>query len=607
LLFHVEDYCPDTLSGVEDRSERPLTLADRYQLIKIIGSGGSATVWQASDERLGRAVAVKVLLPGLSSDPTFQRRFEREARHFASLKSANVVKIFDAGSSPEGPFIVMELIHGESLRERLDRTDALTTVETVTVAKDILTALIQAHRNGLIHRDIKPSNILIDSEGTAKLTDFGISRSLAETTEITAAGMFTGTIAYSSPEQLIGESVGEASDLYSLGCVLYECLRGHPPFVADDISRLAFQQRFADPPPISDPMRTLSPGLVDCIMRVLQKAPAQRYESASAMLEAIDRSIPSQSSHRIVTPTAPNPSGPNRNPRLRPTRNEASAGVALHRLQIVVMVMVLLIAAGIIAWHPWVQTRDPSNLSSGASLQAGGSLVSPNDRYQLVMQSTGDLTLKLARSGEPIWATGSEGHPDAYATMQRDGNFAIYDRATSKASSQSRIPLYQTRTSGHTGADLRLLDDGNIVIRDSVSGRLLWQAGSGPASLGSTLISTQGLHPLQSIRSPNGAYELTNNGWSGQMRLSAVSSPNCPSWVEPAAGLPASVSALLPDGEFVMLAPLARQTWTSTTNGYLNAELVLGDDGTLRLVSTTGTVIWEAPATHSESPGCLKN
>ena len=241
--------------------------------------------------------------------------------------------------------------------------------------------------------------------------------------------------------------------------------------------------------------------------RVLQKEPSDRYKSASAMLEAIDTVDLSPKRDRTVTLAAPYLSGPDRHQSLGPTRHEGSAKVVGHRARIVMMAIALVIVsavvAGLVAWRPWVQCGNGSYLSSGASLRTGGSIVSPNDRYELVMQQTGDLTLKLARSGEPLWATGSEGHPGAHATMGRDGNFAIYG-ATGKASG---VP-YQTSTSGHAGAGLRLLDDGNLVIRDPRSGRLLWQAGSGPASLGSTLISTQGLHPLQSMRSPNGSFEI---------------------------------------------------------------------------------------------------
>jgi len=565
-------------------------------------------VWHAHDTRLERAVAVKILLAGLSSDPAFQRRFEREARHIASLKSANVVGIYDVGASPEGPFIVMELVTGESLRELLDHEGSLAPDQVLSLATQILAALRLAHREGLVHRDIKPSNILITSEGVAKLTDFGISRSLAQTTEITAAGMFTGTIAYSAPEQLAGEAVSAASDLYSLGCVLYECLSGHPPFESGDTNRLAFQQRFADPPPISGRVDGLSPDLADCIMRALEKEPSHRCHDAATMLAEIRAASPNPRSDQTVRIPLARLSENEARGAPRPERQRVGPRKRFRRSRIAVVAVTLVALAVLISllvvWRPWMHTSGLSTLGSGAILEPGDSLASQSGSYKLVMQSEGSLTLELAPSGEPIWATGSEGHPGAYAVMQRDGNLEVFPKGEDPSREQTAA-LYTTGTSGHTGATLHVLDDGNLVLEDANSGRWLWESGSGPGSLGSRLIATQGLHPLQSLQSPNGAFELTNDGWTGQLRLFAVGSPNCFIWAEPVAGSPASVSALLPDGEFVMLAPLAHQTWTSGTSGNPGSQLVLQNNGTLVLTSPSGAVVWQAPTT-SKPPRCLE-
>jgi serine/threonine protein kinase len=552
-------------------------------------------------------VALKILLSGLSSDPTFQRRIEREARHIASLKSANVVGIYDVGSSQDGPFIVMELVTGPSLRELLDQSGSLAPEQASSVAKEVLSALKLAHRDGLVHRDIKPSNILMTSEGVAKLTDFGISRSVTQTTEITAAGLFTGTITYSAPEQLAGDDVGDSSDLYSLGCVLYECLSGHPPFESDDVNRLAFQQRFADPPPISDLVDGLSPDLADCVMRALEKEPGSRQQSASAMLAEIKAASldpPSESTVQLAFPKATKTD--RRTTFWRERRRIGSAkGRRNTRIWLAaVSLVVVASAAAVVVWRPWAQRIGSSTLSSGADLKPNSTLSSPNGRYRLVMQPTGSLTLQLAGTGEPIWATGSGGHPGAYAVMTRDGNLEVYPGVGTPVPGRQRSALYQTSTSGHDGATLHVLDDGNVVVEDPNSGRWLWQSGSGPASLGPKLITTQGLHPLQYMRSPNGAFELSNDGWTGQLRLIAVRSPNCAMWVEPASGLPASVSALLPDGELVMLAPLAHQTWSSGTSGNPNVQLDLGNDGALTLTSPTGAVVWQAPTAVSQTAGC---
>jgi hypothetical protein len=511
------------------------------------------------------------------------------------------------GSSQDGPFIVMELVTGPSLRELLDQSGSLAPEKVLSVAKDVLSALMLAHRDGLVHRDIKPSNILMTSEGVAKLTDFGISRSLTQTTEITGAGLFTGTIAYSAPEQLAGDDVGDSSDLYSLGCVLYECLSGHPPFESDDVNRLAFQQRFADPPPISDRVNGLSSDLAGCVMRALEKEPGSRQQSASAMLAEIKAASldpPSESTVQLALPKSTRPDGRTTSwrelQRIRSAKGRRNTRIVLAAISLAVTAL----AATVVIWRPWSQRIGSSTLSSGAVLKPNSTLSSPNGGYRLVMQPSGSLTLQLARTGEPIWATNSGGHPGAYAVMQHDGNLEVHLGVGTPVPGRQRSALYQTSTSGHNGATLHVLDDGNLVVQDRSSGRWLWQSGSGPASLGPKLITTQGLHPLQYMRSPNGAFELTNDGWTGQLRLIAVKSPQCSMWVEPAAGLSASVSALLPDGNFVMLAPLAHQTWSSGTSGNPNVQLVLGNDGALTLTSTTGAVVWQAATAVSHTAGC---
>ena len=555
-------------------------------------------------------MAVKVLLPALGSDPTFHRRMEREARHIASLKSPNVVGIYDAGVSPQGPFIVMELVEGRSLRRLIDESGPLTSEQVLSIAADVLSALKLAHRENLIHRDIKPANILMTTEGTAKLTDFGISRSFGETTEITATGLFTGTIAYSAPEQLAGEEINEASDLYSLGCVLYECLCGRPPFESDDATRLSFQQRFADPPPIDARSRNASPKLVDAVMRALEKDPADRYESASAMIDDLGSTATDTNTHKTVSDNSLKFDP--RDQRTIQLLDTPRPGAKVHRNRRILLALVsaIVLAAAVVAilWNSKSHSVNRSSLTSGAILKPLEGLASQNGRFRLTMQQTGALVLQVASTGEPIWSTGSGGHADAYAVMQSDGNLVVYPKNTVRfVGGPPPSALYQTSTYGHDGATLHLLDTGNMVIEDSVSGRWLWQSGSGSADLGPRLIATQGLHPLQYMRSPDGAFELSNDGWTGQMRLFAVRSPKCFRWIEPSIGLPASVSALMPDGEFVMLAPVSHQTWTSMTMGNPNSQLVLGNNGLLTLTSPAGGVIWREPAPSSSSPPACRD
>jgi len=278
-------------------------LVERYELRARIGSGGMATVWRAFDRRLGREVAVKVLSESLAADKRFRHRFEREAHHIASLAHPNIVVVHDFGVDGDQSFIVMELVNGKTLRQLLAESSPLPPPLVADLGADILAGLGHAHEAGILHRDIKPSNILVTEAGVPKLADFGIAKGTDETVDLTDSGALLGTISYASPEQLSGDSLGPSSDLYSLGCVLYECLASRPPFVADSLAELIALQQFARP----EPLQGISPKspveLRVAIMRALEKAPKKRYDTASEMRDAIARSgtrtsssLPSQGS-----------------------------------------------------------------------------------------------------------------------------------------------------------------------------------------------------------------------------------------------------------------------------------------------------------------------
>ena len=206
-------------------------LADRYDLGRRLGQGGMAEVYDALDRVLDRPVAVKVLRSGLADQA--QERFLREARAAASLAHPNIVAVYDTGRQGEMAYLVMERVDGPDLA-RVLRDGPVPLRQATRVAEDVLGALAAAHARGIVHRDVKPGNILLARDGTAKLTDFGIAkRSLADT-QLTATGQVFGTPSYLSPEQARGQQAGPASDLYAVGCVLYELIAGHPPFVADE-------------------------------------------------------------------------------------------------------------------------------------------------------------------------------------------------------------------------------------------------------------------------------------------------------------------------------------------------------------------------------------
>jgi serine/threonine protein kinase len=261
-------------------------LAQRYEMRRQIGAGGMGTVWEAWDVRLDRPVAVKLPDRALSAEPTFVARFEREARHAAHLNHPNIVTIFDLGSDGDHSYLVMELVAGESLAELLRREQRIDEARTIDICQSVLSGLAEAHTHHIIHRDIKPSNTLISRAGLVKIADFGIARSLGESTVWSETGA-VGTVGYLSPEQCTGGAATERSDIYAVGCLAYQCLSGHPPFSGETAVSIMYQHRHVEPAPLGERRPQLSPGLVAAIDTALRKSPDRRFATANEMKAAL--------------------------------------------------------------------------------------------------------------------------------------------------------------------------------------------------------------------------------------------------------------------------------------------------------------------------------
>ena len=233
-------------------------LGGRYRLVELLGSGGMATIYRATDTGLGRDVALKLLRPEYLRDPDFSSRFRQEAQAAASLSHPNVVTVYDYGEDPSGPYIVMELVDGEDLATILRRSGALPPRQVARIGAGVARALAAAHARGLIHRDIKPGNVLIGADGAVKVVDFGIARAIAEA-QVTLPGTTLGSVHYFSPEQARGEPATAASDIYSLGIVLYEMLTGVRPFEGDSAASVALA-RLTGPIPDPTTVRPSVPG-----------------------------------------------------------------------------------------------------------------------------------------------------------------------------------------------------------------------------------------------------------------------------------------------------------------------------------------------------------
>ena len=288
-----------------------LTLCGRYELHGLIGSGGMAQVWDATDLVLGREVAVKILHPHLSGDEAFVTRFRAEAVSAARLSHPNIVGVYDTCSDNGNEAIVMELLDATTLRTYLDEHHIVDSDTTIRISLRLLDALEAAHRAGLVHRDVKPSNILLCVDGRVKIADFGIAKA-EDQTELTQDGALVGTATYLSPEQLLGNKIDGRADLYSLGIVMYECLTGRVPFQGDTGAAVALARLHSVP---IDPRRVradVPPGLAETVMRTLERDPDDRFNSAAdlraTLLNTSAETQPVRS--RPAAQIDPDPTGP---------------------------------------------------------------------------------------------------------------------------------------------------------------------------------------------------------------------------------------------------------------------------------------------------------
>src|SRR5262245_58104223 len=279
-----------------------ISLPDRYRVVRHLASGGMAAVWEAHDELLDRDVAVKVLASHLGEDDRARRRFQREARAAAGLSShPHVVTIYDVGEHARRVFMVMEIMRGGTIADRMRSGREIPNAVLLRWLREAAGALDTAHAAGVVHRDIKPGNLLLDDHDRLAVADFGIAR-LAWEDQLTATGQVLGTAAYLSPEQAMGEAATAASDRYALAVVAYELLTGSRPFEAAHFAAQA-RAHVEDPPP---PASTRAPELsraVDAVLeRGLAKAPADRWPSATAFVDALARTLdePTKPTRRLL-------------------------------------------------------------------------------------------------------------------------------------------------------------------------------------------------------------------------------------------------------------------------------------------------------------------
>ncbi len=266
-------------------------LAGRYRVLRRLGAGGMGTVYLAEHVHLGRLTAVKVLCPPLcDDDPSAERRFRQEALVVARVRHPSVAQVYDFDRGPDGQFLLaMEYVEGETVAQRLERDGPFPLPEAIGVLRIVADALNHVHWSGILHRDLKPQNIILGSGGVVKLVDFGVAHEMAQL--LAADGFQPGTLAYMSPDQLLGDAIGPASDIFSLGVVFYEMLTGRLPHAGTTVAELRIQRLLRPPIPVNWLRPIVSRELAEVVARALHPEPAERWPSALAFAQAAARAV----------------------------------------------------------------------------------------------------------------------------------------------------------------------------------------------------------------------------------------------------------------------------------------------------------------------------
>jgi len=430
-------------------------LSGRYKLEAKLGSGGMSTVYLARDQTLDRAVAVKVMHREMSEQADQLERFRQEARAVAKLSHPNVVAVIDAGEDGGYPYIVFEYVEGETLKQRIARIGALDPQEALAYAIEVARGLTVAHGRNMVHRDIKPQNVLIDAEGRAKLTDFGISRQL-EQDGMTATGRVLGTTDYVAPEQAMGHPVDPRSDVYSLGVVLYEMLVGQVPFHAESQVGVAMKHVNEDLPDVQQRRPEVSAAAALVVERATAKDPAERYQAVGEMIDDLSTALEVEAA-RAGTTTGEATSVLDAVP---PPKRKLSGRTRWSWLAIALLALVAVGAIAAVA------------LISGGDLGGGGSEAKQSGKSVTLSSATdfdplGDGeedpdTIQLAVDGDPTGTGWSSEHYDSD------------DFAGTKSGSNPGVGIYVTAKSPATPSKL--------VVRSGTPGwdGEIYAAASGP-------------------------------------------------------------------------------------------------------------------------------
>jgi tRNA A-37 threonylcarbamoyl transferase component Bud32 len=434
-------------------------LSDRYEVEELIGTGGMSSVYRARDQLLGRMVALKVLHQQYTEDEDYVERFRREARAVAALSHPNIVTVIDRGEHEGRPFIVFEYVEGENLKKQIERLGPAPVGEALELALQVARGLSFAHQNGLVHRDVKPQNVLLNGDGQAKVTDFGIARSLDVQHGMTQTGTVLGTSDYIAPEQAQGHRVDEHTDVYSLGVVLYELLTGEVPFPGENFVAVAMRHINEPPPPIRDRRPDVSPRLEAAVHRAMAKDPRDRFQTMAELADELDACLAEVADGGVTQ----------RNARVRVRRRRAPRRRGIPRWMLAVL---LLAAAALAAAAAAAFLYDRSRDDGRGSAKLSPAATPPH--------------LRGAGAFDPF---GGDGEHDADAPKATDGDSGTYWPTESYNSSFAAI--------GKPGVGL-VLDAGRPVqlrqlgiVTDTPGFRAVIRSGASRSSFPNTISASK--------------------------------------------------------------------------------------------------------------------
>ncbi len=419
-------------------------LSGRYKLEAKLGSGGMSTVYLARDTTLDRQVAVKVMHREMSEQADQLERFRQEARAVAKLSHPNVVAVIDAGEDGGHPYIVFEYVEGETLKQRINRVGALDPQEALAYAIEIARGLTVAHARNMVHRDIKPQNVLIDSEGRAKLTDFGISRQL-EQDGMTATGRVLGTTDYVAPEQAMGHAVDQRSDIYSLGVVLYEMLVGQVPFHADSQVGVAMKHVNEELPDVQQRRPELSAAAALVVERATAKDADERYQQVGELIDDLSTALEVEAA-RAGSTTGEATSVLEAVP---PAERKLGGGGG-RRSWLAIAALVLVAAAILVAVQLVGSGNGPGG---GGGLEGKGSPVALSEASDYDPEGDGQEdpeTVSFAVDGDPTSTAWSSEHydTDTFAGTKTGENPGVGLYVTAKSTTRPAEMIVKTPTPG---------------------------------------------------------------------------------------------------------------------------------------------------------------